>query len=78
MITVFREFVLLDVDVREEVSEVEDDDQVQLKTSSDAQTKDELQMKILSYMPKLVGRLEHIYLFSGHFRTKTGPTLHIF
>ena len=78
MITVFEDFVPLDVDVREGVPEVEGDDQVLLETSSDPQTEDKLQIKILSYMSKLVERLEHIYIFCGQFRTKADPTLRIF
>ena len=40
------------------------------KISLDADTKDELQIKILSYMSRLVGRLQYIYAFWGHSRTK--------
>ena len=43
-----------------------------------SRVKDDLQMKVLSYMSKLVERLEHIYIFCGHFRTKADFTLRIF
>ena len=38
--------------------------------SSDDETEDELQMKVLCYMSKLVERLKYIYVFCGHFRAK--------
>mgnify|MGYP003314914716 CR=1 FL=1 len=77
-ITVFQVFVPLDIDVREQVFEANGTNEDVPKISSDADTKDELQMKILSYMSKLVGRLEYIYVFCGYFRTKAAFTLRVF
>ena len=71
-------FVPLDIDIREQVFEAEGTNEDVPKISLDADTKDELQMKILSYMSRLVGRLEYIYVFCGNFRTKAAFTLRVF
>ena len=71
-------FVPLDIELRGQVFEAEGGNEDVPEISSDAQTKDELQMKVLSYMSKLVGRLEQIYVFCGHFRTKAAYTLRVF
>ena len=62
-------FAPLDIELRGQVFEAEGSNVDVPEISSDADTKDELQIKILSYMSRLVGRLQYIYVFCGHFRT---------
>ena len=63
MINAFRAFVALEVDVRKQVLEAEVTEKDVPKLSLDDDTRDELQMKALCYMLKLVERLGCICVF---------------
>ena len=63
MINAFRAFVPIDVDVRKQVLEAEGTEEDVPKLSLDDDTRDELQMKALCYMLKLVERLDCICVF---------------
>ena len=62
-------FVPLDINVVEKVLEAEGTKEDVPKLSLDDDTKYGLQMKILSYMSRLVEILEYIHVFCGQFRT---------
>ena len=63
MINAFRAFVALEVDVRKQVLEAEATEKDVPKLSLDDDTRDELQMKALCYMLKLVETLDCICVF---------------
>ena len=63
MINAFRAFVALEVDVRKQVLEAEVTEKDVPKLSLDDDTRDELQMKALCYMLKLVETLDCIGVF---------------